>query len=136
VNDRTRNFLGLPEDDSLRFGIDVGAAWKVHLLFLHPRDQSSTRSVWETCFRTGTAGEARFHARSADGTYRWVLSRAEPLRSSDATLLYRIGVKIDIDDTVRAEENLSHVKEKLALAMQAATGSQLAAAIAHDIVQP
>lgn len=62
------------------------------------------------------AGEARFHARSADGTYRWVLSRAEPLRSSDATLLYWIGVNLDIDDTVRAEENVSHVKEKLALA--------------------
>jgi len=136
VNERTANYLGLPEDDPLRYGIDVGAAWDVHLPLLHPDDQSSTRSVWATCLRTGTAGEARFRARAADGTYRWFLSRAEPLRSNDATLLYWIGVNLDIDDTVRTEETLALVKEKLALATQAATGAQLAAAISHEIVQP
>jgi C4-dicarboxylate-specific signal transduction histidine kinase len=74
--------------------------------------------------------------RGEDGAYRWFLSRAEPLRSSDGTLLYWIGVNLDIDDAMQAEETLTRVKERLALATEAATGAQLSAAIAHEIVQP
>ncbi len=107
VNERTANFLGLPEDDPLRFGIDVGGAWDSHIPLLHPDDHGSTRNVWATCLRTGVAGKARFRARGADGAYRWFLSRAEPLRSSDGTLLYWIGVNLDIDDAMQAEGTLT-----------------------------
>lgn len=37
---------------------------------------------------------------------------------------------------MRTEETLSAVRERLALATEAATGAQLSAAIAHEIVQP
>jgi C4-dicarboxylate-specific signal transduction histidine kinase len=63
-------------------------------------------------------------------------TRAEPLSSSDGTLLYWIGINLDIDDAMRAEETLTAVRERLALATQAATCAQLSAAIAHEIVQP
>jgi len=107
VNERPANFLGLPADDPLRFGIDVGGAWDSHIPLLHPDDHGSTRNVWATCLRTGVAGKARFRARGADGAYRWFLSRAEPLRSSDGTLLYWIGVNLDIDDAMQAEGTLT-----------------------------
>jgi signal transduction histidine kinase len=136
VNERTASFLGLPADDPLRFGIDVGGAWDSHIPLLHPYDHSSAREVWATCLRTGLAGEARYRCRGADGAYRWFLSRAEPLRSSDGTLLHWIGVNLDIEDVMRTEETLTAVRERLALATQVATGAQLSAAIAHEIVQP
>jgi hypothetical protein len=63
-------------------------------------------------------------------------TRAEPLSSSDGTLLYWIGINLDIDDAMRAEETLTAVRERLAPATQAATCAQLSAAIAHEIVQP
>jgi signal transduction histidine kinase len=63
-------------------------------------------------------------------------TRAEPLSSSDGTLLYWIGINLDIDDAMRAEETLTAVRERLAPATQVATGAQLSAAIAHEIVQP
>src|SRR6202000_3007443 len=43
---------------------------------------------------------------------------------------------LDSDDAMRAEETVTEVRERLALAAQVATGAQLSAAIAHEIVQP
>jgi K+-sensing histidine kinase KdpD len=63
-------------------------------------------------------------------------TRTEPLSSSDGALLYWIGINLDIDDAMRAEETLTAVRERLAPATQAATCAQLSAAIAHEIVQP
>src|SRR5713101_3548740 len=106
VNERTADYLGLPEDHPLRFGIDTGAEWDSHIALLHPDDHEETRKVWSTCLRTGSAGEMSFRVRAAKGGYRWFLSRFEPLRASDATLQYWIGVNLEIDDTKRAEEAL------------------------------
>ena len=54
-----------------------------------------------------------FRARSAEGGYRWFLTRAEPLRASDGTLLYWIGVNLDIDDAKRAEDALRKSEKEL-----------------------
>src|SRR5208282_1451482 len=81
----------LPRGNALptwRLGIDTGAAWDSHIPFLHPDDHEQSRRVWSTCLRTGSAGEMTFRVRNAQGGYRWFLSRVEPLRASDGTLLY------------------------------------------------
>ena len=44
-----------------------------------------------------------FRVRNAEGGYRWFLSRAEPLRASDGTLQYWIGINLDIDERKQAE---------------------------------
>jgi PAS domain-containing protein len=36
VNKRTADYLGLPKEHPLRFGIDVGAQFDAHIPFLHP----------------------------------------------------------------------------------------------------
>jgi signal transduction histidine kinase len=61
---------------------------------------------------------------------------SEPLSSSDGTLIYWIKINLDIDDAMRSEETVIEMRERLALAAQVATGAQLSAAIAHEIVQP
>jgi PAS domain S-box-containing protein len=113
VNKRTADYLGLPSDHPLRFGIDTGAAWDSHIPFLHPDDHEETRRVWSACLRTGCAGEVNFRIRNAEGGYRWFLSRAEPLRASDGTLLYWIGVNLDVDDATRAEDTLRKSEKEL-----------------------
>lgn len=67
VNKRTADYLGLPNDDPLRFGIDTGAAWDSHIPLLHPDDQDETWREWSACLRTGTAGEAKAQG-TGDGT--------------------------------------------------------------------
>jgi len=113
VNQRTADYLGLPKDHPLRFGIDIGGEWDSHLLFLHPDDHEEAQRVWSTCLRTGGAGEVSFRVRSAEGGYRWFLSRAEPLRASDGAPLYWIGVNLDIDDAKRAEDALRKSAKEL-----------------------
>jgi PAS domain S-box-containing protein len=113
VNKRTADCLGLPEDHPLRFGIDTGAPWDAHLAFLHPDDHEENRKVWSTCLRTGEAGEISFRARNAQGGYHWFLSRAEPLRASNGTLLKWIGINVDIEELKCAEQALRESKQNL-----------------------
>jgi PAS domain S-box-containing protein len=103
VNDRTADYLGLPKDDPLRFGIVTGAAWDSHILLLHPDDREETRRIWSDCLRTGSAGEVSFRVRSSEGGYRWFLSCAEPVRDANGNLLYWIGVNLDIEERKQAE---------------------------------
>ena len=107
VNQRGADYLGLAKDHPLRFGIDNGAAWDSHITFLHADDQQETRRVWSTCLRTGDAGQVSFRVRNADGEYCWFLSRAEPVRANDGTLLYWIAVNFKIEDTMQAESSLA-----------------------------
>src|SRR5258705_1648852 len=103
LNERGSDYLGLPKDHPLRFGIDTVADWDSHIHLLHPDDHEEARRVWSTLLRTGCAGDVSFRVRNAEGGYRWHLSRAEPVRASDGTLLYWIGVNLDIEDRKQAE---------------------------------
>ena len=44
--------------------------------------------------------------RDAQGNYRWLLTRTEPLRASDGTLLLWVGATLDIEELMRAQEAL------------------------------
>src|SRR2546430_4777643 len=46
VNKRTADYLGLPKDHPLRFGIDIGAQWDAHIPLLHPDDHEKSRKSW------------------------------------------------------------------------------------------
>ena len=46
VNERTADYLGIPKDHPLRFGIDIGAEWDSHIPLLHPDDHEETQRIW------------------------------------------------------------------------------------------
>ena len=107
VNERGSDYLGLPKDHPLRFGINTAAGGDSLISFLHPADQEETSTVWSTCLHTGGAGQMSFRVRSAEGEYCWFLSSVEPVRASDGTLLYWIGINLKIEDPMQAESSLS-----------------------------
>src|SRR6266404_1357095 len=113
VNKRTADYLGLPKDHPLRFGIDIGAQWDTHIPLLHPDDHEKSGKSWSTCLRTGEFAEESFRVRNAQGGYRWFRSRVEPLRASDGTLLQWVGVNVDIDELKCAEQALRESEYKL-----------------------
>src|SRR5712671_5984753 len=124
VNERNADYGGLPSDHPLRFGTDTSPAWDSHIPFLHPDDQEETRRVWSECLKTGRAGEVSFRVRNAEGNYRWFLSRAEPLRSNDGTILNWIGINLDIEERKQAEVELRRSEAYLADAQRLShTGS-------------
>src|SRR5258706_8760228 len=106
VNTRTADYLGIPNDHPLRFGIDVGAEWDHSFALLHPDDREDARKYWSSRLRTGEGGEHSYRVRSAQGDYRWFLTRMEPLRASDGTLLLWLGATLEIDELKRSEEAL------------------------------
>jgi formate hydrogenlyase transcriptional activator len=110
VNARTADYLGLPKDHPLRFGIDIAAAWDSHIPLLHPDDHAETRRVWSHCLKTESPGEVSFRVRNVQGRYRWFVGRAEPLRASDGTLLFWIGVNLDVEERMQAEFYLSEAR--------------------------
>jgi PAS domain S-box-containing protein len=103
VNERSAEYLGLPKDHPIRFGKVTGVEWDSHIPLLHPDDREETRRVWSECLRTGRGGEVSFRVRNAEGGYRWFLSRAEPVWAADGTLLYWIGVNLEIDERKQIE---------------------------------
>ena len=103
VNQRCADYLGLPKDHPLRFGMVSGGAWDAHIAFLHPDDHDASRKAWSTCIDSASAGEFTFRIRNVDGVYRWFLSRAEPHRDGDGELLFWVGINLDIEEQKQAE---------------------------------
>jgi PAS domain S-box-containing protein len=113
VNGRSADYHGLSQDHPLRSGQNTGADWDFHIPLLHPDDHEETRRVWSNCLSTGLAGEVCFRVANAEGRYRWFLSRAEPVRAANGSLLYWIGVNFDIDDQKRAQQELRDIVDSI-----------------------
>jgi PAS domain S-box-containing protein len=114
VNKRTAEYLGVAKDHPLRFGIDVGAEWDHSFALLHPDDREDARKYWSSRLRTGEGGEHSYRVRSAQGDYRWFLTRMEPLRASDGTLVLWIGATLDIEELKCTEQALREREAQLA----------------------
>src|SRR5580704_15270101 len=112
VNKRTGDYLGVPKDHPLRSGIDIGAQWDDWVPLLHPDDQEEARNQWSNLLRMGEGGEHSYRVRSAQGDYRWFLTRNEPLRASDGTLLLWVGATLDIEELKCAEQALRESEGK------------------------
>src|ERR1700741_3885286 len=112
VNKRTADYLGLPKDHPMRFGIDVGAPFDAHVPFLHPDDREGTGETWLANIAAGVESERSFRIRNAEGGHRWFLSRVEPLRAYDGTLLHWVGVNLDIEELKCAEQALRESEGK------------------------
>src|SRR6266704_3041122 len=122
VSKRQADFLGVPEDHPLRFGIDTGAPWDVHIPFLHPDDQEEGRRYWSNSLRTGEGYEHDYRVRDAQGNYRWLLTRTEPLRASDGTLLLWVGATLDIEELMRVQEALGESERSSRSALDGIAG--------------
>ncbi|MGD0677744.1 MAG: sigma 54-interacting transcriptional regulator [Polyangiaceae bacterium] len=103
VNERCADYLGLSKDHPLRRGAKTDGAWDSHIPLLHPDDHDETRRVWSGCLSSGSPGDVRFRVRNAEGAYRWFLSRTEPYRATDGTVLAWIGINLEIEERKQAE---------------------------------
>jgi PAS domain S-box-containing protein len=63
--------------------------------------------------RAGAPRQSNIRIRNAEGGYRWFLTQVEPVRASDGTLLYWIGVNLDIEERQQAEQKLEAQETEL-----------------------
>ena len=115
MNRAWRDFTGISAADAARGG------W---LESLHPDEASWVQSTRNAAIAAGRAYELDARLRRADGTYRWVLRRAVPLRNEQGEIVKWYGTGTDIDDLKRTEAALRESEAYLAEAQRLSrTGS-------------
>jgi PAS domain S-box-containing protein len=72
---------------------------------LHPDDVGPTSQAWSSSIASGEQYQIEHRTRMGDGSYRWHLSRAMPLRESDGTVQW-FGTATDIHEVKLAQEAL------------------------------
>jgi PAS domain S-box-containing protein len=87
-----------------------GWGWqKVH----HPDHVNRVVNRIRQSFETGTPWEDTFPLRSKDGTYRWFLSRALPIRNEAGEVVRWFGTNTDITRQIEAENALRELNHTL-----------------------
>lgn len=82
-------------------------------MLVHPEDQERVSEAFNTSLASGERLSLRYRVRRADGGYRWIESRAEPMRDADGRIIQWYGVSVDTDDEVRAQEALRSREREL-----------------------
>ncbi|MBB3595137.1 PAS domain S-box-containing protein [Rhizobium sp. BK529] len=103
---------------------------------IHPDDALRVTSALRSGVERGDRIAVRYRVRGADGIFRWMDSRAEPIRDVSGTIVEWYAVSLDVNDQVVAQEELRLAHEDLAKATQAANLAELSASIAHEVAQP
>ncbi|MBX3041949.1 MAG: PAS domain-containing protein, partial [Bdellovibrionaceae bacterium] len=109
-NQRWVDYTGLSEKESMASGLSE---------IIHPEDKERTLTLWQECLRTGEHFETEYRLRSKDGTYRWQLVRARPMRDAEGNLIKWFGTCTDIQDQKQREQAMSKSEELLKYAIKA-----------------
>lgn len=128
---RLREYLGIGGDGEL--GAELGTTLE---RIIHPDDLDGVRENYGRSLKTGAPYVRRHRLRRFDGVYRWVETRASPMRDDSARIVQWNGACVDIEDQVRAQEELRASQDRLSRAAQAASLAELSASIAHEVNQP
>jgi PAS domain S-box-containing protein len=95
ANGRWFDFCGITPEQNVR-------DWPEPVL--HPDDRARCTAAWRRALREGTEYEVEVRSRRHDGEYRWLLTRAAPMRDAAGRITAWFGCTTDIHDRKRAEE--------------------------------
>jgi PAS domain S-box-containing protein len=120
----------------------LGEGWRSAM---HPDDLEGLIERWEHALGAGDEQAARYRLRRRDGSYRWHAGRASPLRNDDGRIAMWVGTMTDIEDALRAEEELRRLNEDLEHRVQTRTAQlesvnreleAFSSSVSHDLRAP
>jgi PAS domain S-box-containing protein len=98
-NKRMIDFTGLPDDQR-------GTAF-------HPEDWKKASELWQHSLKSGEIYEVEHRLCRHDGEYRWMISRAVPVRDSTGEIVRWFGTAVDIHDLYAASETSDLLAKEL-----------------------
>ncbi|HEV7436782.1 MAG TPA: PAS domain-containing protein, partial [Pseudorhizobium sp.] len=87
-----------------------GDAWG---RMVHPDDLPIAAARWREAVEGGEIYQIEFRLRAADGSYRWHIARAVPIRDDAAKILRWIGTNTDIHDQRETRAKLEELNRTL-----------------------
>lgn len=109
-NDRWYEFTGVP------YGSTDGEGWNE---IFHPEDQEKAWKIWKHSLETGEPYKIEYRLRFRDGSYRWVLGRALPIRNQKGEITRWMGTCTDIHEIKEHENALKEIQQELEVSLQA-----------------
>lgn len=103
-NQRWYEFTGMTP------GSTMGGIWND---LLHPDDKDRSARRWQHSLETGEPYEIEYRFKAADGSYRWFIGRAMPIRDREGRIERWFGTCTDIHDKKLAEGALVAAQEQL-----------------------
>jgi len=91
-------------------GTTDGEGWND---MFHPEDQDRAWAVWRQSLDTGEPYNIEYRLRHCDGTYRWVLGRALPVRDENGAIQRWFGTCTDIHEQKLAYEEREIISQEL-----------------------
>src|SRR5262249_7020544 len=111
-NKRLMDFFGLGDLAELdKPGMSRLAA--IIQSLVHPDESASLLATARRSFAAGEPFSMKYRMRRADGAYRWVDTRAEPLRNQSGAIVQWYVISLDIDDEMHAQQVLRDRESEL-----------------------
>ena len=87
-----------------------GSGWQVTV---HPDDVPAVAKKWLEVVSSGQPGEVEARLRRFDGSYRWFLCRAAPVRDDQGGIVAWFGTDTDIEDRKNAEGEAKRILDAI-----------------------
>lgn len=120
-------------------GQGIGDRWQA---ILHPEDKERTLALWQYCLQSGEPYQIEYRLHQvSDGTYRWHLGRALPLRNQAGQITKWFGSCTDIHDQKLAiEERVQALERERAARQELERANQMKdeflAIVSHELRSP
>lgn len=102
-NKKLTDYTGLAAEEI------TGSGWKT---LPYPQDMQVTIDAWESALKSGKEFKVEHRIKVKSGNYRWMQSRALPLKDATGKIAKWFGTTIDIEDEKLAERRLKESEEK------------------------
>lgn len=109
----------------------IHASWTSRV---HPEDLQPILDHWRHCVKTGAFWDFEYRIRSADGSYRCILSRGVPVRNAEGKVTAWAGMNLDITEMKKLQDELIRKTEKLTAADR--QKDEFLAMLAHELRNP